>query len=116
MRDRQEIEQEMYRARENLEANLAELKHVVQERLDVRARARVALERGKQQARDVFDRGKHEARDLAWRGKHEVSDLYGRVRDLVVARPVLVGAVLGGVALAIGLVYVARQHRRPWWD
>lgn len=45
MRDRAEIEREMYEAREDLEHNLSELEHAVREKVDIRARARVAVAR-----------------------------------------------------------------------
>lgn len=123
MRNRQEIEREMFRAREDLEQNLAELKHVVTEKIDVKARARVALEKGKERAQDVFERGKETAaqlahrgadvsRQLASRGKDEAVDLYGRGRETVRERPVLVGSIVAGVIVAGVLLYVAR--RKDW--
>jgi ElaB/YqjD/DUF883 family membrane-anchored ribosome-binding protein len=102
MRNRETIEKEMYRAREDLEDSLAELKHVVQDKVDVKARARVAVERGKEKAQDVFERGKEGARQLAERGREGARE-----------RPVLVSAVIGGIIAAGVLVYVGRQ--KNWW-
>ncbi|NVB82838.1 MAG: hypothetical protein HOV81_30955 [Kofleriaceae bacterium] len=110
MRDRQVIEREMFRAREDLEQNLAELKHAVVEKVDVKARARVALERGKEKAHDVFERGKEGAQTLAAKGVNGASDLYGRGRETVRERPVLVGSIVAGVVVAGVLLYVARRN------
>jgi len=120
MRNRQTIEREIYRAREDLEDSLAELKHVVQEKVDVKARARVAvakgksaahdaIEAGKSKAQEVFARGKESARDLANRGKDGAVELYGKAKE----RPVLVGAIVGGVVAVGALAYLGRK--REWW-
>ena len=45
MRDRETIEREMFNAREDLEQSLGELKHVVQEKVDVKARAHARVRR-----------------------------------------------------------------------
>jgi hypothetical protein len=131
MRNRQNIEREIYRAREDLEDSLAQLKHVVQEKVDVKARARVAVEKGKIAAHDAFEAGKTRAqdvisrgyvgaRDLANRGKDGAIDLAGRGKDGAVElygkakdRPVLVGAIVGGVVAIGALAYIGR--RRDWW-
>lgn len=131
MRNRQTIEREIYRAREDLEDSLAELKHVVQEKVDVKARARVAvakgkiaahdaIEAGKSRAQEAFARGKESARDLAIRGKDGARDLANRGKDGAVElygkakeRPVLVGAIVGGVVAVGALAYLGRQ--REWW-
>jgi hypothetical protein len=131
MRNRQTIEREIYRAREDLEDSLAQLKHTVQEKVDVKARARVAVEKGKIAAHDAFEagkvkaqdmfargkdgardlaiRGKDGAKDLAYRGKDGAIELYGKAKD----RPVLVGAIVGGVIAVGALAYIGRQ--RDWW-
>lgn len=131
MRDREVIEREMYKAREDLETNLAELKHAVTEKVDVKARAKVAVEKGKLMASDAFERGKvaakqyavrgkeaaieyaergkQGARDLAQRGEDRAYFTYLKAKD----RPVLTASIIGGV-VAIGvLVYVGR--RKCWW-
>jgi hypothetical protein len=100
----------MYRAREDLEQNLSELKHAVVEKVDVKARARVAIEKGKERAHDVFERGKEGAQTLAARGMNGANDLYGRGRETVRERPALVGSIVGGVIVAGVLLYVARKH------
>lgn len=120
MRNREEIEKEMYHAREGLEASLTELRHVVAEKVDVKARARVAVakgkmaaqdafERGKVVAADVFERGKSMSKDLAAQGKNRAVDAYDAAKE----RPVLVGGIVAGI-VAVGVVaYVGRQ--KNWW-
>ncbi len=106
MRDRQEIEREMFRAREDLEQNLDELKHNVREKVDIPARARAAAERGKQQAIDLAKRGAHGAKQLAVRGK-----------DFTKERPVLVGGIaLGLIAGVVTTVLILRRRHRTWYD
>jgi hypothetical protein len=131
MRDREVIEKEMYRAREDLEQNLAELKHVVTETVDIPARARVAVAKGKIAAQDAIERGKDKAVDMLARGKVAAGDALDRGRihasnaldrsktaasdavDAAKARPVMTGAIIGGVVAAGVLIYVGRQ--RDWW-
>ncbi|HEX5064423.1 MAG TPA: DUF3618 domain-containing protein [Kofleriaceae bacterium] len=121
MRNREVIEREMYRAREDLEANLSELKHVVQEKVDVKARARVAVEKGKLMAADAFDRSKQTAREYALRGKDgavrlakagndKVYFTYLRAKD----RPVLTSSIIVGV-VATGVLTYYVGRRRCWW-
>lgn len=109
MRERQTIEREIYRAREDLEENLAELKHVVQEKIDVKARARVAVAKGKIKAQEALETGKTKARELTARGKDGAADLYVKAKD----RPALVGAIAGGVVAVGAIAYIGR--RREWW-
>lgn len=124
MRDRREIEREMYRARTDLEASLGELKHVVQEKIDVKARAQHAIDEKfdmvKDKAREVADRGKHalyRGRDGAvamyYKGRYNVGRAYDRSADVVRERPVLVGAILGGVLLAaVGAIFLIHRHNQ----
>lgn len=124
MRDRQLIEREIYRAREDLETNLAELKHVVQETIDVKARARVAVAKGKQKAQEALEvgkvraqqaleAGKVKAHDALIRGKEVSRDLADRSKLAAKERPVLVGAIVGGIVAAGALVYIGRK--KHWW-
>lgn len=109
MRNREVIEREMYRAREDLETNLAELKHVVQEKIDIKARAKVAVEKGKLMAADVLERGKDGAQQLYKRGEDRAYFTYLKAKD----RPVLTASIIGGVVAAGVLIYVGR--RNDWW-
>jgi len=131
MRNREMIEKEMHHAREDLEASLAELRHVVAEKVDVKAQARVAIAKGKIKAQDALEHGKLLAQDALVKGKERASELFDRGknasreyalkgRDLGVdvyngakARPALVGAIAGGLVAAGALVYIGRQ--RDWW-
>lgn len=131
MRNREVIEREINTAREDLESSLAELKHVVQEKVDVKARARVAVARGKMQAQEAIEQGKAKAQellargkvgahDLAVRGKDGAHDAYIKAKDgahdyylKAKDRPALVGAIIGGVVLAGAVIYIGRQ--RDWW-
>ncbi|HEY5924251.1 MAG TPA: DUF3618 domain-containing protein [Kofleriaceae bacterium] len=109
MRNREVIEREMFRAREDLESSLAELKHVVQEKVDVKARAQVAFEKGKLMAADAFERGKQSAKHLAKKGEDKAYFTYLKAKD----RPVLTASIIGGVVAAGVLFYVGR--RKDWW-
>lgn len=142
MRERESIERDMYRAREDLESSLAELRHVVQEKVDVKARARVAVEKGKLMAADAYERGKHaakeyairgkdnaqryfergkeSARQLASRGKEGAHELVQRGEDRVYDtyrkakdRPLLTALVIASI-LATG-IFVFVASRKHWW-
>ena len=110
MRDREVIEREINRAREDLEDSLAELRHVVQEKVDVKARARVAVEKGKAAAEELVVRGMAQAKTLAARGKEGAQDLYVKGRETVEERPVLIGSIAAGVIALGALVYIARKN------
>ena len=113
MRNREVIEREMYRAREDLEANLSELKHVVAQKIDVKARARVAFEKGKVKAVEALEHGEEKAKQLLHDIKKKSGDkayfTYLKAKD----RPVMTGAIIGGVVAAGALAYVG--HKKNWW-
>ena len=124
MRNREVIEREMHNAREDLEQSLAELRHVVQEKVDVKARARVMVEKGKLRAEELLDeykakakvfaqKGKYEAQQLATRGKDGARDLYTKGRETVEERPVLIGSIAAGVIAVGALIDIAR--RTDWF-
>ena len=128
MRDRRDIEREMYRARQDLEDSLGQLKHVVEEKVDVKARAKHAVEERvdmvKDRARDLanravdttkhaYYRGRDGAVDLYWKGRYGAGRAYDKSRDVVKERPILVGAILGGVLLAtVGAIFLIRRRNR----
>lgn len=129
MRDLQTIEKEIISARSNLEDNLAALRHAIREKVDVRARASMLVEKGKEGALDLyrrsrvrtrdayehgrdctrlaFDRSRERARVLAARARDRAEDLFERVRE----RPVLAGAVIAAF-VATGVLAVMLQRRR----
>src|SRR6188472_279925 len=121
MRNREVIEREIHNAREDLEQSLAELRHVVQEKVDVKARARVMVEKGKLRAEELLDeykakakvladKGMSEAQHLASRGKDGARDLYTKGRETVEERPVLIGSIAAGVIAVGAFIYLARRY------
>jgi hypothetical protein len=108
MRNREVIEREMFRAREDLEQSVAQLKHIVQEKVDVKARARVAIERGKDKAALALERGADEVRQLAVRSKDGAIELYDKAQE----HPFIAGAIVGGLLMA-GVMFVG--YRRDWF-
>lgn len=121
MRNREVIEREMSNAREDLESSLSELRHVVQEKVDVKARARVAVEKGKQRANELAvnglakakflaAKGKYEAQQLATRGKDGARAAYTKGRETVEERPVLIGSIAVGVIALGAFIYIARKN------
>jgi hypothetical protein len=120
MRNREVIEREINDARQDLESSLSELRHVVQEKVDVNARARVAVEKGKQRAEELAvnglakakflaQKGKHEAQQLAIRGKDGARAVYVKSRETVEERPVLIGSIVVGVIAVGAFIYIARK-------
>jgi len=110
MRDREVIEREMFRAREDLEQSVNELKHIVQEKVDVKARARVAIERGKDKAALALERGAEEAKQLAIRGREGALEAYDNLKD----RPMLTGAIIGGLVATSVFLYIG--FKNDWWS
>lgn len=120
MRDQQEIEREMFEARQDLETNLAELKTAVVEKVDVKARARVAVAKGKLMAADALERGKVAAQEYVARSKVGARHLVERGEDQArytymkaKQRPVLTTSIIAGIVGAGVLFYVGR--RNCWW-
>ena len=89
MRDRESIEHEIEEKREELVAGLAELKDTVLDKVDLKKRARRAIERGKDGAVELTSRARGVARE----------------------RPALVVAIIAGVVAVIA-VGVAVKRRR----
>jgi hypothetical protein len=119
MRERQDIEKEMFHAREDLEQNLGELKDTIREKVDVPNRVRHVVADGKQQARDLARRGVEGARQIAVRGKDGVVRVYGKSVDFTKKRPVLVSSIAAGVVVGVVgtiLLFRWRARNRPWWE
>ena len=106
MRSRETIEREIYQAREDLEARLAELRRGVVNKVDVKARTRALVAMKKQQARE-----------LAQRGARTAKFAYHRAATTVRERPLLFGGIGGGVLLAgVVTLLLVRHYRRPWYE
>jgi hypothetical protein len=125
MRDRKTIEREMFNAREDLEESLSELKHVVQGKADVKARAQHAfderVDRAKLAARRGIDRGRNAALRAKDRGREMFENArdgaviyYHRAKDEAREHKLMLGLILGGVTLlAIGaVIFIRRRNRR----
>jgi hypothetical protein len=101
MRDQQVIEQELATTRNDLEDALATLKGVVLDKVDVKAKAHRAWERGRQRAHNGIERA-----------EHEVAKVVNRAASAARERPgVVVGGIGGLAALVAGAVVVARRRR-----
>jgi hypothetical protein len=90
MRDRENIEHEIEIKREQLSAEVAELKDTVLDKVDLRKRARRALEHGKEEA----------------------VQLASRARDTARERPGLVVAIIAGAVAAIAIGVAVKRRRR----
>src|SRR5690349_11961036 len=125
MRDRKTIEREMFNAREDLEQSLSELKHVVQGKADVKARAQHAfderVDRAKLAARRSIDRGRTAALRAKDRGREMFENArdgavvyYHRAKDEAREHKLMLGLILGGVTLlAVGtVIFMRRRNRR----
>ncbi len=90
MRDRNGIEHEIEVRRDDLTAEVAELKDVILDKVDVGKRARRALARGKEGAVELASRARSTARE----------------------RPALVVAIIAGVVAAIAVGVAVKRRRR----
>jgi hypothetical protein len=118
MRNRDVIVREIDRARVSLQMSLGELKHVIQDKLDIRAHARRAIEHKKDDAKIALIHGKNYVVALAKRGAERGKDgamvAYKRTSATVRARPFLFASILAGVlaaTAAIVIVQFRRSHR-----
>jgi hypothetical protein len=125
MRDRKTIEREMFNAREDLEQSLSELKHVVQGKADVKARAHHAFDERVDRAKQFARRGMDRSRNTALRAKDRSREMFEHARDGAVVyyhrakdgareHKLMLALILGGATLfAIGTaIYVRRRNRR----
>jgi ElaB/YqjD/DUF883 family membrane-anchored ribosome-binding protein len=89
MRDQETIKRELDSAREHLDRDLSELRHVVADKIDVKKQAKVA----------------------ARRVKAEVIELGKRVRRSIDEQPwMTIGFLLGVAALITGSILLARSR------
>ena len=102
MRSADQIEQELDIARSDLESSLEQLKDVIHDKVDLKAKAHRAIDRAKQRAADAADRGLTKVATLFYRAE-------ARIRE----RPdIVTGILLGVVTLASLGVYLAVRVRR----
>lgn len=112
MRDRQDIEREMYSAREDLEQSVNELKHVIAEKIDVKARAQHAIDERVDHVKDVARRGVDRGREFMYRTRDGAVVYYHKAREGARQHKVLLGVILGGlVVLTLGAVFLIRRRR-----
>ena len=116
MRSRQTIEKEIYQAREDLETRLAELRRVVRDKVDIKARAHAALDQKKQQAKALALRGVAGVKYGAIRTKDGAVFVYRRAIDVTRRRPILVGSIAAVVVASVVTLILVRRARRPWWQ
>jgi hypothetical protein len=116
MRSRDTIEREIYQARDDLEARLAELRSLVREKVAIKSRAQVALARKKEQASELARRGADGIRRGALRTKDGAVFVYQRAADVTRERPVMVGSIVAGALAASVAIVLVRRARRPWWQ
>ena len=123
MRNRDTIEREIVTARHDLELSLGELKHIVQDKLDVRAAAhraiqpkrdelRVALIHANEVVARALSKGAVELVAIANRGKSALVTAYDRTSSGVRRRPYLFAGVLAGVMLAASVLFYLRHRSR----
>ncbi len=95
MRDRYEIKTEIDAVQEDLEANIAQLKDVITEKVDIRGKVNAKVEETKAQARDAVAHG----RDVVY-------DLYGQARRFVREQPLATAGIVAGI-LIVGSALLA---------
>jgi hypothetical protein len=115
MRDRRDIEREMFTAREDLEQSVNELKHAIVEKVNVKARATHAVDERVDRVKDAARHSLERGRELMYRTRDGAVIYYHRARDSARQHKLLLGLILGGVTLlTVGTVLLIRhrRHRR----
>ena len=127
MRDRRDIEREMYSAREDLEQSVNELKHVIAEKVHIKARAQHAVEERVDRVKDAVGervdrvkdaarRGAERGRELMYRTRDGAVIYYHKARDGAREHKLLLGLILGGLTvLTVGAVLLVRHRRHRHW-
>lgn len=112
MRDRRDIEREMFTAREDLEQSVNELKHVIVGKVNVKARATHAVDQRVDRVKDAARHSLERGRELMYRTRDGAVIYYHRARDSARQHKLLLGLILGGVTLlTVGTVLLARRRR-----
>jgi ElaB/YqjD/DUF883 family membrane-anchored ribosome-binding protein len=101
MRDRYEIKTEIDAAQEDLENNIAQLKDVISDKVDVRGKVHDRVEEKKAQAMDAVVRV-----------RRIVLDAYEQAQRFVRDRPLVAVGIASGVLLAGTGLLVLRQRLR----
>ena len=101
MRDRYELKTEIDSAQQDLQQNLAELREVITDKVDVRGKLQDRVAATKQRAMDYVV----QTRAIA-------IDVVDQVRALVRDRPLVVAGVVGGLVLLGGLALTIRRELR----
>jgi hypothetical protein len=113
MRDRKAIEREMFSARQDLEQSVNELKHAISEKMQIRARAHHAVQERVDRVKHVARRGIDRGREVMFKTRDGAVVYYHRGKDRAREHKLLLGLVLGGVALlGVAAVLLARRRRR----
>ncbi|MDB4961983.1 MAG: hypothetical protein JWP01_1982 [Myxococcales bacterium] len=99
MRDRYEIKTEIDEAQQNLEQNLGELKDVLMEKVDIKAKVDAEIDKRKDQAAEAVARGQEIA-----------VDLYDQARMFVRDKPLYAAGIVAGVLLVGGAVLAIRHQ------
>lgn len=117
-----QLEYEVTLARTDLEANLNQLKHLVQETLDPSRLAHEALDKAKAKAHEIADlkllqaklwyaKTRDRAIEIAGDKKLEAKDFYLRTRVKVEENPAQAAAIVGGaVAVLVGGIVLYRKY------
>jgi len=116
MRDRQDIEREMFSAREDLEQSVNELKHAIAEKFEIRARAHHAVDQRVDRVKDAARRGLDRGREVLYRSRDGAVVYFHKASDGARRHKALLAAILGGlVALTLTAVLVRRRRHRHWF-
>jgi ElaB/YqjD/DUF883 family membrane-anchored ribosome-binding protein len=99
MRDRYEIKTEIDEAQQNLEQNLGELKDVLMEKVDIKAKVEAEVDKRKAQAMEAVARGQEIALDL-----------YAQARSFVRDNPMIAIGIVGGVLFVSGAVFAIKRQ------
>jgi len=102
MRDRHEIKTEIDAAQEDLEHNIAQLKEVITEKVDVRGKVH-----------DKVEEKKVQAMDAVVRVRQTVLDVYRQARSFVREKPLVVAGIASGVLLVGTGLLAIRSKLRP---
>ncbi len=99
MRDRYEIKTEIDAVQEDLQNNLAELKGVIVEKVDIKAKLQHKVDETKQRALEYTARG-----------RRALLDYVGQARAFVRDKPWIAAGIAGGVVLVGAAIFAIRRQ------